>query len=207
MLFLFRHTNKVIILKLVIHLAALLPLLIMYYLASIDQLSADPVQEIIHFTGIAAFNLLLLSLIISPVAKYFKQGYLLRTRRLLGLYAFTYAICHVFNFLAFDLQFAWSLFFNELVKRPYIFIGMLAMVILVALALTSFNKLRRKMGKSWQTLHNFSYLAAILIAIHFYWSVKSELSSPLLYSLAVFILLALRYAKIKHLMLSAFVKK
>jgi sulfoxide reductase heme-binding subunit YedZ len=63
------------------------------------------------------------------------------------------------------------------------------------------------MGKSWQTLHNFSYLAAILIAVHFYWSVKSELSSPLLYGLAVFILLALRYTKIKHLVFSVFLKK
>jgi sulfoxide reductase heme-binding subunit YedZ len=207
MLLLFRYTDKVIVLKLLIHLVGLLPLLTIYYLAFVDRLSADPVQEIIHFTGIGAFNLLLTSLIISPVARHFKQGYLLKTRRLIGLYAFTYAICHVFNFLAFDLQFAWSLFFNELVKRPYIFIGMLAMVILVALAMTSFNKLRRKMGKSWQTLHNFSYLAAILIAVHFYWSVKSELSSPLLYGLAVFILLALRYTKIKHLVFSVFLKK
>jgi sulfoxide reductase heme-binding subunit YedZ len=194
-------------LKLLIHLVGLLPLLTIYYLAFVDRLSADPVQEIIHFTGIGAFNLLLTSLIISPVARHFKQGYLLKTRRLIGLYAFTYAICHVFNFLAFDLQFAWSLFFSELVKRPYIFIGVLALIILVALALTSFNKLRRKMGKSWQTLHNFSYLAAILIAVHFYWSVKSELSSPLLYSFAVFILLALRYAKIKHLVSSALFNK
>jgi sulfoxide reductase heme-binding subunit YedZ len=158
MLLLFRHTDKVIVLKLLIHLAALLPLLTIYYLALVDELSADPVQEIIHFTGIGAFNLLLLSLIISPVARYFKQGYFLKTRRLIGLYAFTYATFHIFNFLAFDLQFAWLLFFNELIERPYIFIGMLAMVILVALAMTSFNKLRRKMGKSWQTLHNFSIL-------------------------------------------------
>jgi sulfoxide reductase heme-binding subunit YedZ len=207
MLLLFRYTDKVIVLKLLIHLVGLLPLLTIYYLAFVDRLSADPVQEIIHFTGIGAFNLLLTSLIISPVARHFKQGYLLKTRRLIGLYAFTYAICHVFNFLAFDLQFAWSLFFNELVKRPYIFIGVLALIILVALALTSFNKLRRKMGKSWQTLHNFSYLAAILIAVHFYWSVKSELSSPLLYSFAVFILLALRYAKIKYLVFSALFNK
>jgi sulfoxide reductase heme-binding subunit YedZ len=207
MLLLFRCTDKVIVLKLLIHLVGLLPLLTIYYLAFVDRLSADPVQEIIHFTGIGAFNLLLTSLTISPVARHFKQGYLLKTRRLIGLYAFTYAICHVFNFLAFDLQFAWSLFFYELVKRPYIFIGVLALIILVALALTSFNKLRRKMGKSWQTLHNFSYLAAILIAVHFYWSVKSELSSPLLYSLAVFILLALRYAKIKHLVFSALFNK
>ena len=204
---LLRNIDKVTVLKLLIHLVALLPLLTMYYLAFLNELSADPVQEIIHFTGISAFNLLILSLLISPVAKYFKQGYFLKTRRLVGLYAFTYALIHVFNFLAFDLQFAWPLFFNELVERPYIFIGMLALVILFALAITSLNKLRRKMGKSWQKLHNFSYLAAILIAVHFYWSVKSELSSPLLYCLAVFILLALRYSKIKPLLVFSLFKK
>jgi sulfoxide reductase heme-binding subunit YedZ len=207
MFLLLRNIDKVTVLKLLIHLVALFPLLTIYYLAFIDQLGADPVQEIINFTGIGAFNLLLLSLIISPVVKYFKQGYFLKVRRLVGLYAFTYAISHVFNFLAFDLQFAWSLFFNELVERPYIFIGMLALVILCALAITSLNKLRRKMGKSWQKLHNFSYLAAVLIAVHFYWSVKSELSSPLLYCFAVFILLALRYSKIKHLLLFSLLKK
>lgn len=202
-----RHIDKVIGLKLIIHLVALLPLLTIYYLAFTDKLGADPVQEIIHFTGIGAFNLLLLSLLINPVAKYFKQSFFLKARRLVGLYAFTYALSHIFNFLAFDLQFAWSLFLNELVERPYIFIGMLAFVILFALAMTSLNTLRRKMGKSWQKLHNFTYIAAILVAVHFYWSVKSELSSPILYCLAVFILLALRYSKIKHLLLASFINK
>jgi sulfoxide reductase heme-binding subunit YedZ len=202
-----RHIDKVIGLKLIIHLVALLPLLTIYYLAFTDKLGADPVQEIIHFTGIGAFNLLLLSLLINPVAKYFKQSFFLKVRRLVGLYAFTYALSHILNFLAFDLQFAWSLFFNELVERPYIFIGMLAFVILFALAITSLNTLRRKMGKSWQKLHNFTYIAAILVAVHFYWSVKSELSSPILYCLAVFILLALRYSKIKHLLLASFINK
>ncbi len=204
----FLHTNKkILLLKLVIHISALTPLFAMYFLAYKDELSADPVQEIIHFTGIGAFNFLLLSLSISPVAKYFKQAFLLKLRRLIGLYAFTYAMFHVFNFLAFDLQFAWTLFFNELVKRPYILIGFMALLILWALAITSLSKVRRKMGKYWQLLHNFSYLAAILIAIHFYWSVKSELFSPLSYCLVLILLFALRFAKIKHLLLVPFTKK
>lgn len=194
-------------LKVIIHLSAFLPLLNLYYLAVIDQLGADPVERVIHFTGIGAFNLLLITLTISPIAKKFKRGYLLQTRRLLGLYGFSYAFMHVLNFLAFDLQFAWSLFFAEVVKRPYISVGMVAFVLVMALAITSLNALKRKMGKSWQSLHNASYLIIILVAVHFYWSVKSELISPIFYFVLTVILLALRYKKLKTLILSIFREK
>ena len=200
-------SNKVLIVKVVIHLAAFLPLLSLYYLAFYDQLGADPVQRVIHFTGIGAFNLLLVTLTVSPIAKKFKLGYLLQARRLLGLYTFSYAFMHVLNFLAFDLQFAWSLFFNEVVKRPYITIGMVTFILLAALAVTSLNSIKRKMGKSWQKLHNYSYLIAILVSVHFYWSVKSELISPLFYMLLTLVLLALRYTKLKALVLSMFASK
>lgn len=192
-------SNKVLMLKVAIHLAAFIPLLNLYYLAFLDQLGADPVERVIHFTGIGAFNLLLITLTITPIAKQFKQGYLLQVRRLLGLYAFSYAFLHILNFLAFDLQFAWSLFINEIVKRPYITLGMVAFILLTALAVTSINSVKRKMGKSWQKLHNISYLIVILVAIHFYWSVKSELVAPLFYLLLTGILLAFRHKKIKAL--------
>lgn len=203
----FTTSNKVLLLKVAIHLAALLPLLSLYYFAFNDQLGADPVQEVIHFTGIGAFNLLLVTLTVSPIAKRFKLGYFLQVRRLLGLYTFSYAFMHLLNFLVFDLQLAWSLFFNEIVKRPYITIGMIAFVFLTTLAVTSLNSLKRKMGKSWQRLHNYSYFIAILVSIHFYWSVKSEIISPLFYMLLTIVLLAFRYKKIKGLILSIFVKK
>lgn len=192
--------KKVLMLKVIIHLAAFFPLFNLYYLAFNDLLGADPVEQVIHFTGIGAFNLLLVTLTVSPLAKQFKQGYLLKVRRLLGLYAFSYACMHILNFLAFDLQFSWALFFNEIVKRPYITVGMIAFVLVAVLAITSLNRLKRKMGKSWQRLHNFSYLIVILVAIHFYWSVKSELISPLFYFLLTFALLAFRYKKIKALL-------
>ena len=200
-------SHKILLLKSVIHLAALLPLLNLYYLAFNDLLGADPVQSVIHFTGIGAFNLLLITLTVTPLAKRFKLGYLLQVRRVLGLYAFSYAFMHVLNFLAFDLQFAWSLFFSEVFKRPYITIGMIAVVLLTALAVTSVNSIKRKMGKSWQRLHNVSYLIVVLVSVHFYWSVKSELMSPLFYILLTTVLLAFRYKKIKALILSVFVNK
>ncbi|GAA0821761.1 protein-methionine-sulfoxide reductase heme-binding subunit MsrQ [Colwellia asteriadis] len=196
--------QKVLLLKLLIHISAFLPLAYLYYQALNDQLGADPVQRVIHFTGIGAFNLLLLTLTVSPLAKYFKRGYLLQVRRLLGLYTFFYALFHVLNFLAFDLQFAWGLFIGEVVKRPYISIGMVAFLLLSALAITSLNSIKRKMGRSWQSLHNFSYLILTLIAVHFYWSVKSEILVPLFYGLLSFIILLFRYKKLQQLFMRLF---
>ncbi len=196
--------TRVLILKIIIHLSAFLPLFNLYFLAFSDELGADPVEVVIHFTGIGAFNLLLISLCISPLAKITKQGYLLQTRRLLGLYTFAYALCHLLNFLAFEVQFSVELFLSEVIKRPYITIGMIGFLLLTALAITSVNKLKRNMGKKWQTLHNFSYVIAILVAIHFYWSVKSELISPIFYGVVTLFLLLFRYKKFKRLILSRF---
>lgn len=199
-------STKIFILKVLIHLSALIPLLNLYFLAFSDELGADPVERVIHFTGIGALNLLLITLTVSPLAKLLKQGYLLQVRRLLGLYAYSYAVFHLVNFLAFEVQFDGVLFVNEVIKRPYITIGMVAFVLLTALAITSVHKLKRKMGKSWQTLHNYNYLIVILVCVHFYWSVKSELISPLFYLILSLSLLLLRYKKIKKLFTSIFPK-
>ena len=95
------QNNKVLLLKLVIHLAAFIPLFQLYYLAFIDELGADPVEAVIHFTGIGSLNLLLITLCVSPLAKILKQGFFMQVRRLLGIYAFVYALFHLTNFLAF----------------------------------------------------------------------------------------------------------
>ena len=199
-------STKVFLLKVIIHLGALLPLLNLYFLAFADELGADPVEAVIHFTGIGALNLLLITLSITPLAKVIKQGYLLQIRRVLGLYAYTYAVFHLLNFLSFEVQFDGALFISEVIERPYITIGMVAFLLLTALAVTSLDKLKRKMGKSWQSLHNFSYLITLLVTIHFYWSVKSELTSPLFYFVLLLMLLLFRYKKLKRLMLSLFAK-
>ena len=197
--------TKIFFIKVVIHLAALLPLLNLYFLAFNNDLGADPVEAVIHFTGIGALNLLLITLSITPLVKIFKQGYLVQVRRLLGLYAFTYALFHLLNFLAFEVQFDGALFINEVIKRPYITIGMVAFLLLTTLAISSINKLKRKMGKSWQRLHNVSYLIVLLVTIHFYWSVKSELTSPLFYFVITSVILLFRYKKLKRLISSIFV--
>jgi len=189
--------QKIVLLKVFIHIFALLPLVNLYFAAFSDQLGADPVEAVIHFTGIGAFNLLLITLLVSPVAKKFKLGYLLQTRRLLGLYAFTYALFHLANFLAFEVQFDVNLFFTEIFERPYITIGLVAFLLLTVLAITSINVIKSKMGRSWQKLHNFNYLIVLLVATHFYWSVKSDLTEPLIYWGITLILLRFRVNKFK----------
>lgn len=179
-------------LKVVFHLIGALPIAYLVLKVMSDNAGGDPVQYIIHYTGIGALNALVATLAISPLAKWSKQGMLLQTRRLVGLYVFAYASLHVLAFFSLDLLFAWSLFFEEVVKRPYILVGATAYLLLTALAFTSFNSIRRKMGRSWQKLHNAVYLIAVLGVVHFYWSVKSELIEPSIYILLFALLLALR---------------
>ncbi|MEP2653687.1 MAG: protein-methionine-sulfoxide reductase heme-binding subunit MsrQ [Paraglaciecola sp.] len=188
--------SHIILLKVIIHSAAFIPLACLYFRAFTNKLGADPVQELLHFTGIGAFNLLLLSLLISPVTKKLKQGILLNLRRPLGLYAFTYALFHFLSYLAFDLQFEWQLLISEVFKRPYIFAGILSLLILTALALTSTKSIQRKLGKAWQKTHNWVYLALVTIGLHYFWSVKSSLLQPIIYICFALILLLLRRNKL-----------
>jgi sulfoxide reductase heme-binding subunit YedZ len=190
------NKDKVFWLKCCIHLSALGLLVNQYYLAIYDQLGGDPVKAMIHFTGIGALNLLVITLLISPLVKRFKITWLMMVRRLLGLYAFVYALCHILNFLFFEVQFDWQLFISEIIERPYITVGLVAFIILFALAMTSISRIQRKMGRRWQTLHNNVYLASVLVGVHFYWSVKSEIIEPSIYLFVVLILIMLRKQKI-----------
>ena len=190
--------QRVLWLKVFIHLAALVPIVYMYYFAIIDELGSDPVKEIIHFTGISALNLLLITLAVSPIAKMFKLGWLINVRRLLGIYSFVYALLHLLNFLFFDLQLDFSLFISEVIERPYITVGMVAFTIIATLTVTSLMSIRKKMGKRWQTLHNTNYLLVTLGCIHFYWSVRSELIEPSIYFIILLVLLYFRKDKFKR---------
>ncbi|GGP56282.1 protein-methionine-sulfoxide reductase heme-binding subunit MsrQ [Shewanella algicola] len=189
-------------LKVVLHVVFLLPALYLVALVMTDNAGGDPVQYIIHYTGMGAINSLLATLLISPIAKHFKLAALMQTRRLVGLYVFAYALLHIAAFISLDLLFAWGLLFEEVIKRPYILVGAAALMIVTLLALTSPNKIKRKMGKQWQSLHNWIYVVALLAPIHFYWSVKSEIIEPSIY-IALFIgLLFYRRVSIKKWLMS-----
>ncbi|MFT6977695.1 MAG: sulfoxide reductase heme-binding subunit YedZ [Shewanella psychromarinicola] len=168
-------------LKMLLHISFLLPAFYLVTLVLTDNAGGDPVQYIIHYTGMGAINSLLATLLISPIAKRFKIAALMQTRRLVGLYVCAYALLHISAFISLDLLFAWGLLVEEVIKRPYILVGAATLIIIVSLALTSPNAIKRRLGKRWQSLHNWVYLAAILAPIHFYWSVKSEIIEPSIY--------------------------
>lgn len=185
-------------LKVVLHLAAFLPFVWLFYAANQGFLSADPAKDIQHFTGRMALKLLLATLLVTPLARYGKQPLLIRTRRLLGLWCFAWATLHLTSYAMLELGISnLALLGQELVTRPYLTLGIISWLVLLSLAATSTQSLQRKLGSRWQKLHNFVYLVAILAPIHYLWSVKVISPPPLLYALGAFILLALRYKKFR----------
>jgi sulfoxide reductase heme-binding subunit YedZ len=188
-------------LKVVLHLAAFLPFVYLFMAASQGWLSADPAKDIQHFTGRMALKLLLATLLVSPLTRYLKQPLLIRTRRLLGVWCFAWASLHLTSYYLLELGYDHlRLLGSELVSRPYLLLGMISWIILFALAITSFQRMQRKLGRRWQTLHNGVYLVAILVPIHYIWSVKVLSPQPVIYAVLAIALLAWRYNKLRKLL-------
>lgn len=160
-----------------------------------ESFGADPLQGTTHFTGKAAINSLFITLLITPTAKWLKQGSLLQTRRLLGLYCFVWASLHLLVFITFDIQFDWHLFLDEIIKRNYLIFGMLSWILLLLLTITSPHAIRKKCGKHWQTIHDCVYLIVIFSCVHYFMSVKSNPIEPSIYLALGALLLLLRYKK------------
>jgi len=187
-------------LKVALHLAACLPLVYLIIAANQGWLSADPAKDIQHFTGRMALKLLLATLLVSPLTRKLKQPLLIRTRRLLGLWCFAWASLHLTSYYLLELGYDHlQLLGKELVSRPYLLLGMISWLVLFALAITSFQRAQRKLGRRWQTLHNAVYLVAILAPIHYLWSVKVFSPQPWIYALLAALLLAWRYNKLRKL--------
>jgi methionine sulfoxide reductase heme-binding subunit len=187
-------------LKIAIHLSAIATLVWLVYLIEKDLLGADPVKEMTHFLGKASLNFLLLTLAVTPLIKRFKQPLLIRVRRLLGLYSFVWVCLHLLVFIWLDLQWEFLLFFDEVIKRPYLSLGATAWVILLLLSITSINSIKRMMKRNWLTLHRFVYWAALFASIHYYWSVKSGLTEPIIYLIIVALLMQERRQYFKSLL-------
>ena len=186
-------------LKVLLHLAGLLPFIWLFWAVSHGAFSADPAKDIQHFTGRMALKFLLATLLISPLARYAKQPLLIRTRRLLGLWCFAWATLHLTSYALLELGINnLALLGRELVTRPYLTLGIVSWLVLLALALTSTQYAQRKLGRRWQRLHNFVYLVAILAPIHYLWSVKILSPQPVIYTLLALALLAWRYKKFRQ---------
>ena len=184
-------------LKLIVHIAALLPLLFLIWDILSNQLSADPIREIQLRTGRDAFILLVLALSVTPLSAYFGLTHLVRLRRTLGVYAFFYASIHFLNFIGLDYGFDLSLVIEGIFKKYFAIFGFLAYLILIPLTITSTNAWKRRLGRNWRRLHRFFYVAMILALTHFLLAVKSDFGEPLVYGLIVIILLLARLSSVK----------
>jgi len=193
--------RHITLLKVVLHLAAFLPFVYLFMAASQGWLSADPAKDIQHFTGRMALKLLLATLLVSPLTRYLKQPLLIRTRRLLGVWCFAWACLHLTSYYLLELGYNHlQLLGSEIVSRPYLLLGMICWLVLFALAITSFQRAQRKLGRRWQTLHNGIYLVVILAPIHYLWSVKVFSPQPWIYALVALVLLGWRYNKLRKLL-------
>lgn len=188
----------ILLMRLTIHIVAVIWLGLVFTLGLSGQLPGDPVQYLIDFTGISALNLLVLSLCVSPLSEYFKFGQLVPIRKTFGVYAAIYALSHLFMFIAFELQFEWMLIGKEIVKRPYITVGFFALILLTSLLVTSFDRIKKRMGSQWFRLHRWVYLALALICLHFVWSIKADELAPLVYIAIACLLLVVRRKKIRR---------
>lgn len=184
-----------LIVKPLIWIAALTPLVLMVLgIAGLagQNLGADPVREVLHQCGKTAINLLLITLAVTPLRQLFGWPQLVRVRRLLGLFTFFYAALHLLIYVSLDLRFDLHALLQDLTKRPYITVGFSALVILSALAATSTQKMMRRLGRRWQSLHRWIYAAGVLAVWHFWWQVKRDIREPLLYVAALALLLGWR---------------
>ena len=155
-------------------------------------LGANPVEELMDRCGIWGLNFLLVTLAVSPLRQLTGAAWLLRFRRMLGLFAFFYVALHFTVYLGLDQRFALGPVVEDVVERPFITIGFAAFLILLALAATSTRGMVRRLGRRWKTLHRGVYAAAVLGVWHYYWQVKLDTLDATLYAAALAILLGYR---------------
>ena len=183
--------------KPVLFLLCTLPFCMLVYNGFTDNLTANPIKEITHFTGEWALRFLLITLSITPLRKITRRNALVRFRRMLGLFAFFYACLHFSTYLVLDQFFDWSEIVLDVAKRPYITVGFTAFVLLIPLAVTSTNKMAQRLGNNWRRLHSLIYPIAILVIFHYLWLVKADILPPVIYGSILCILLALRWPGLK----------
>ena len=173
-------------------LICLIPFGQLLYRAYTNDLGANPIETITRFTGSWSLFILLASLAVTPLRRITGWNELIRYRRMLGLFAFSYAALHFATYMVLDLYFDFAAIAKDILKRPYITVGFTALVLMIPLAITSNPKMIRRLGKRWQQLHYLVYPIAILGVIHFYWLVKSDITRPAQYGLVLAVLLGFR---------------
>lgn len=156
------------------------------------DLGVDPVRFVLDVLGKTALNLLLITLLVSPVRQLTGLSNLLRLRRMLGLFAFFYALMHFSMYVGPFQGLSWHAITQDIVKRPFITIGFTALLLLIPLAITSTNRMMRRLGRRWQSLHRLIYLIAPLAVLHYWKMLKHDYREPLVYTGILAVLLGWR---------------
>lgn len=155
-------------------------------------LGADPIAVMLHTCGKWTLNFLMITLCMTPLRDVTHSIVWLRFRRMFGLFAFFYVLLHFSVYLLLDQAGKLGALWQDIVKRPYITIGMLALLLLIPLARTSTAKAQRRLGGNWIRLHRLIYVIAILGVWHYWWQVKKDIREPRLYAVGLALLLACR---------------
>lgn len=184
--------RPITLLKACLFVVCLLPLAQLVWLGYQDQLGANPIEAITHGTGEWTLRLLLVTLLMTPLRRWYSWGWPIRVRRMLGLFAFFYGTLHLFTYLWLDQFFDWQEIGYDILDRPFITVGMLGYLLLIPLAVTSTQRMMKRLGRDWKRLHRLAYLVPVLGVVHFWWLVKADVREPLIYAVVLIILLGLR---------------
>lgn len=193
------------VIKPVVFIACLVPLLTIVWRAfelAGTNLGANPIETIQDTFGQWGLRFIVITLAITPLRDWFHAPWLVMLRRMLGLYAFFYVLLHFLTWLVLDQGMYWSGILADIAERPFITIGFTALVLLVPLAITSTNKMMRRLGKRWKSLHRLIYPISLLAVWHYYWQVKADIREPLIYLAIALILLGWRVWKARSTLLA-----
>lgn len=179
--------------KVALFLACLLPTVLLAWGVYQDRLGPNPIEVVTRGTGEWTLRLLLITLTVTPLCRSSGWKWLMRMRRMLGLFAFYYALLHLGSYLWLDQFFDWGAIGRDILKRPFITVGVAAFMLLVPLAATSNQAMVRRLGgRRWLRLHRSVYLIAILAVTHFWWLVKRDITEPVVYASILAVLLGMR---------------
>jgi sulfoxide reductase heme-binding subunit YedZ len=181
-----------IYIKRLIFIVSLWPVSSLGFAIFLNNLGANPVEFIERHFGKWALIFLCLTLSMTPLRRITHINQWILYRRMLGLFTFFYATVHLLCYIGLDYQFAWIDIKNDIIKHRYVLVGFLGWLLLLPLAITSSDKMIRKLKFNWKKLHRLIYLIAILGVLHFLWLVKKDITEPLIYAFIIFILFLLR---------------
>lgn len=178
-----------------VFIMCLMPFFSLTWQISNDMLGANPIEAFTRASGEWGLRFLLITLAMTPLRRILQQAWPIRFRRMLGLFAFFYVCVHLSSYIVLDQFFDWSEIWADILKRPFITIGMTAFILLIPLAVTSNRLMMRKLGRNWQRLHRLVYVIAVCAVLHYFWLIKADYYWPTTYAVILLGLLLFRLPK------------